>query len=122
VVATNDPVSSVKFFKIIVDAFIEKIAKIGDYKGGIFEPCNLYFATMETTGWGILHLHCLVWITGNVGIQNLWDCIAKDAEFAALIIKYMEDITWQSLSIIEDKEEESSMELLLKKKVNSEIM
>ena len=50
VAATNDPVSSVKFFKIIVDAFIEKIAKIGDYKGGIFEPCNLYFATMETTG------------------------------------------------------------------------
>ena len=92
-VATNDPVSSAKFFKIIVDAFIEKIAKIGDYKGGIFGPCDSYFATTETTGRGALHLHCLVWIMGNVGIQNLRDRIAKDAEFAALIIEYMEDIT-----------------------------
>src|SRR5947208_16242076 len=35
VAATNDPVSSARFFKIDVDAFIEKIAKIGDNGGGI---------------------------------------------------------------------------------------
>ena len=49
-IITNNLVLLVKFFKIIVDAFIEKIVKIGDYKGGIFGPCDSYFVTTETTG------------------------------------------------------------------------
>ena len=59
-IITNDPVSAARFFKIIVDAFIKNIVRVGDPKGGIFGPCDSYFATTEASGWGALHLHCLI--------------------------------------------------------------
>src|SRR4051812_43940439 len=70
VAATNDPVSSARFFKIIIDAFIKHMIISGE-EGGIFGPCDSYFATTEASGRGALHFHCLVWITGNVAIHNL---------------------------------------------------
>src|SRR5204862_2666524 len=70
-IVTNDPVSAARFFKIIVDAFIQNIARIGNPKGGIFGPCDSYFATTEASGRGALHLHCLVWLAGNVGLEEL---------------------------------------------------
>ena len=59
-IVTNDPVSAARFFKIIVDAFIQNIARIGNPKGRIFEPCDSYFTITEVSSQGALHLHCLV--------------------------------------------------------------
>src|SRR5437762_2553250 len=106
VAATNDPVSSARFFKIIIDAFINHMIISGE-EGGIFGPCDSYFATTEASGRGALHFHCLVWITGNVGIHNLRSRIVSDLQFAALVIEYMEDMIQQSLNIIDGEEEES---------------
>jgi len=83
ITATNDPVTVARFFKIIVDAFISQIVKMGSREGGIFGPCDAYFGTTEASGRGALHLHCLIWIAGNVGIGNLQERIASGDEFAA---------------------------------------
>ena len=115
--ATNDPVSSARFFKIIIDAFINHMIISGE-EGGIFGPCDSYFATTEVSGRGALHFHCLVWITDNVGIYNLCSRIVSDPQFAALVIEYMEDMIQQSLNIIDSEEEES--ELLLERIVRPE--
>src|SRR5436305_4761067 len=102
ITATNDPVSVARFFKIVVDAFISQIVKVGSREGGIFGPCDAYFGTTEASGRGALHLHCLIWIAGNVGIRNLQERIASDDEFAASIIRYMEDVIKQSLNAVDE--------------------
>ena len=50
ITATNDPVSVARFFKIVVDAFISQIVKVGSREGGIFGPCDAYFGTTEASG------------------------------------------------------------------------
>ena len=59
-IVTNNPVSATRFFKIIVDTFIQNIARIGDPKNEIFGPCDSYFATTEVSDWGVLYFHYLV--------------------------------------------------------------
>jgi len=102
IIVTNDPVSATRFFKIIVDAFIQNIARIGDPKGGIFGPCDSYFATTEASGRGALHLHCLVWLAGNVGLEELSRRMGEDESFSALVIAYLEEIIVQSMDVIND--------------------
>ena len=109
-IITNDPVSAARFFKIIVDAFIKNIVRVGDPKGGIFGPCDSYFATTEASGRGALHLHCLIWLAGNVGLEELSKRMGEDEQFSALVIAYLEEIIVQSLNIMDDKGDEPLLE------------
>ena len=49
ITAINDPVSVVRFFKIVVNAFISQIVKVGSREGEIFRPCDTYFETTEVS-------------------------------------------------------------------------
>ena len=50
IIITNDPVSVVKFFKIVMDLFIQNIVRIGDKKDGIFGSCDSFYVTVEVSG------------------------------------------------------------------------
>ena len=100
IIATNDPVSVAKFFKIVVDSFIQNIVRIGDKKGGIFGPCDSFYATVEASGRGALHLHCLIWMTGNIGLEELGVKMRQDEEFSNSVISLLEQIIVQSLEIM----------------------
>ncbi len=43
----------------------------GQTAGGLFGPILNYFATVETNGCGILHLHRLVWLRGVSHLATL---------------------------------------------------
>ena len=94
VAATKDPVSAARFFKLVVDAFFKHVVRIDSESGGIFGPCDSYFATTEASGRGALHLHCLVWLTGNTGFGNLRERIATDEKFVLSVncIDYLHTI------------------------------
>ena len=101
IIATNDPVSVAKFFKIVVDSFIQNIVRIGDKKGGIFGPCDSFYATVEASGRGALHLHCLIWMMGNIGLEELGVKMRQDEEFSNSVISLLEQIIVQSLEIMD---------------------
>ena len=45
----------------------------------------------------MLHLHALVWVTGNVAFRTLCDQIQNNGDFANRMIQYLESIILQSI-------------------------
>jgi hypothetical protein len=60
--------------------------------GTIFGEVSTYFGVVETNGRGMLHLHCLVWLAGNLDFFNLREKMLSDPEFACQMIDYLDSI------------------------------
>ncbi len=74
----RDPVSAALFFKIQIDAFFKHLVRIN--KTGCFGKISNYFATVETNGRGMLHLHGLLWFHANLRLPHLLDDIKEEKE------------------------------------------
>ena len=53
---------------------------------------STYFGAVETNGCGMLHLHCLVWLAGNLDFFDLKRKMLDDPEFAGQMIEYLDSI------------------------------
>lgn len=60
--AIMNPVAVTTFFHIICNAIFMSLLAIGQLDGGFLRPISNYFATVETNGHGMLHLHCFVFL------------------------------------------------------------
>ncbi len=79
--ATINPVATAKVFHIIYDAIFMSLFGAGSTAGGLFGQISNYFATVETNGCGMLHLHCLVWLKGISHLATLRSQIQSNIEF-----------------------------------------
>jgi hypothetical protein len=61
---------------------LEALICPGEDKMGIFGEVSTYFGEVETNGGGMLHLHCLVWLAGNLDFFNLRKKMLEVPEFA----------------------------------------
>jgi hypothetical protein len=59
------------FFDKVCTGVLEALICPGEDKMGIFGEVSTYFGAVETNGRGMLHLHCLVWLAGNLDFFNL---------------------------------------------------
>lgn len=64
---------------------------------GILGDVSNYFGVVESNGRGMLHLHTLVWLRGNLGFSQLRDRILMDQDFAGRMIRFLESIIVHSL-------------------------
>ena len=66
-------------------------------------PAELEFwdrsAWLKQNGRGILHLHALVWLSGNLGFSTLRDRVLQDESFASRMIYYLESIIMYSIDL-----------------------
>jgi hypothetical protein len=95
--ATSNPVAVAQFFHHTCKALFDELLCSNTGKMGIFGQVSNHFGVVETNGRGMLHLHALVWVTGNVEFNILRDRISEDKSFAERMIKYLENIIIQSL-------------------------
>ena len=61
-----NPVAVAQFFHHICTGMFDALLAAGKERSGIFGEVSNYFGVVETNGRGMLHLHSLIWLTGNL--------------------------------------------------------
>src|SRR5271170_2755667 len=88
--ANMNPAAIAVFFHKVCTGVLEALISPGEGEMGIFGEVSTYFGVVETNGRGMLHLHCLVWLTGNLDFFNLREKMLNDPGFAHQMIDYLE--------------------------------
>ena len=97
-IATSNPVAVAQFFNHICKAIFNGLLQSNTGRIGIFGQVANHFGVVETNGRGMLHLHALVWLTGNLAFSDLRDRILQDRDFANRMIRYIESIIVESIN------------------------
>jgi hypothetical protein len=100
--ATMNPAAVAQFFYTVCSGIFEALLQANSGECGILGHISNYFGVVETNGRGMLHLHCLVWLTGNIGFHDLRTRLQDDAEFAARMINYLQAIIKTSIDMAID--------------------
>lgn len=96
-VATSNPVAVAEFFHHVCEAVLHGLLSGNDDTEGVLGDISNYFGVVESNGRGMLHLHALLWVRGNLAFANLRDRLLNDTEFSARLIRYLERIIIQSI-------------------------
>ncbi|KAJ5367173.1 hypothetical protein N7541_001114 [Penicillium brevicompactum] len=94
---TSDPVAVARFFHCTCKAVLDGLLGSKPADMGILGDVSNYFGVVESNGRGMLHLHTLVWMRGNLGFNQLRDRILADSHFADRMIKFLESVIMHSL-------------------------
>jgi hypothetical protein len=97
--ATSNLVAVAQFFHHTCKAIFDGLLGSNTGRIGILGQVANHFAVVETNGRGMLHLHALVWLTGNLEFSTLRDRVLRDGAFASRMIRYVESIIVQSLDL-----------------------
>jgi hypothetical protein len=95
--ATSNPVAVAEFFHHICKAILNGLFATNTGRIGILGDLSNHFAVVETNGRGMLHLHGLAWVKGNLAFTSLRDRLLQDSDFAARMIRYLESIIAQGV-------------------------
>jgi hypothetical protein len=90
--AISDPVSSAIFFHREISLFFEHYVKVGEES--VFGRISQYFGAVETNERGALHVHGLLWLQGNMGLNSVLTdvCGEEGASYRSSIIEYIDSV------------------------------
>lgn len=97
--ATSDPVAVAQFFHHTCKGVFNGLLGTSTGRVGILGQVEDHFAVVETNGRGMLHLHALIWLTGNLAFSTLRDRLLQDKPFASRMIRYLETVIVQSIEV-----------------------
>ncbi|KAJ5742359.1 uncharacterized protein N7511_011545 [Penicillium nucicola] len=89
-VATSNPVAVADFFHCVCQAILRGLLATNCNHVGVLGNLSNHYGVVETNGRGMLHMHALLWVRGNLAFTSLRDRLLKDSEFAARMIRYLE--------------------------------
>ena len=90
--ATSNLVAVAQFFNHICKGIFKGLLRSYTGQIGILGEVSNHFGVVETNGRGMLHLHALIWLTGNVAFESLRHRLLQDSTFANRMIRYLEAI------------------------------
>ncbi|CRG92819.1 hypothetical protein PISL3812_09888 [Talaromyces islandicus] len=94
---TSNPVAVAEFFHHTCDAVLDGLLASGRGGTGILGDVSNHYGVVDTNGRGMLHLHAIVWLRGNLAFSALRNRILDDADFATRMIRYLESIIIQGI-------------------------
>ena len=97
--ATSNPVAVAQFFNHVCKAIFDGLIQSHTGRIGILGQVANHYGVVETNGRGMLHLHALIWLEGNLEFNNLRDRLLQDGDFARRVIRYLESIIVQSINL-----------------------
>jgi hypothetical protein len=95
--ATSNPVAVALFFHGVCTAVLDGLFASGSDHVGILGDVSNHYGVVETNGRGMLHLHAMVWLKGNLSFANLRSRVLADADFATRLLHYLESVIIQSV-------------------------
>ena len=84
--ATSNPVAVAQFFDHICKGVFDDLLHSHTGQMEILGQVSNHYEVVETNGHEMLHLHALVWLTGNIALNSLRDQILQDDHFANRVI------------------------------------
>ena len=101
--ANMNPAAITVFFHKVCTGILKVLVSPGESEIRIFSKVSTYYMVVKTNGHGMLHLHCLVWLAGNLDFFNLREEMLNDAEFASQMIDYLDSIISEYIDACESK-------------------
>lgn len=98
IIATINLVIVVKFFEVTYINIFHQLLNNKSYKSGLLGPVSTNFRIVETNGWGILHLWCLVWLQRAYHLSNICEQLKLNAKYTIDIVKFIDRIICFSIS------------------------
>ena len=98
-IVTSNPVAVALFFNHVCKALFNGLLGTNTGRIGILGEVTNHYGVVETNGRGMLHLHTLVWLTGNIAFSSLRNRLLQDSAFAARMIRYLETVIVQSIHL-----------------------
>ncbi|KAJ6087103.1 hypothetical protein N7467_006017 [Penicillium canescens] len=95
--ATSNLVAVASFFYCVCTAVLEGLFASGRDHTGILGDVSNHYSVVETNSRGMLHLHAIVWLKGNLEFANLRSRVLTDADFASRVLQYLESVIIQSV-------------------------
>ncbi|KAJ5215209.1 uncharacterized protein N7498_001616 [Penicillium cinerascens] len=93
--ATSNPVAVASFFHHVCTAVLEGLFASGSDHIGILGDISNHYGVVETNGRGMLHLHAMVWLKGNLAFADLRSHVLADIDFATRVLCYLESVIIQ---------------------------
>lgn len=90
--ATMNPVAMAKFFYIICKGVLLSLFTSGSCDRGLLEPVSIYFGKVKTNSYGMLYLHCLVWLKEVSHLPTLCTKIQGNEDFCVGLLTVLEHI------------------------------
>ena len=78
--ATSNPVAIAQFFNHTCKAIFDGLLQSSTGRPGILGQVSNHFGVVETNGRGMLHLHALIWLTGNLAFSTLRERLLEDRD------------------------------------------
>ena len=107
--ANMNPAAIAVFFHKVCTGVLEALISPAEGEIGIFGEVSTYFGVVETNGRGMLYLHCLIWLVGNLDFFDLRGKLLNDPEFARQMIDYLESIISEHIDAYETDERSDPM-------------
>ena len=109
--ANMNPVAVAQFFHQICTGVFDALLATGTDRIGILGQVSNYFGVVETNGRGMLHLHALIWLAGNLEFFTLRDRLQRDPIFAGNMIHYLNSIIKCSIDLAAENLEDERARL-----------
>lgn len=97
--ATANPVAITQFFHHTYKGIFDSLLGSNTGRVGILGQVANHFRAVKINGRGILHLHALVWLRGNLEFATLRDRVLRDKPFALRIVQYLESVVVHSIDL-----------------------
>ncbi|KAJ5215235.1 uncharacterized protein N7498_001642 [Penicillium cinerascens] len=96
--ATSNPVAVASFFHSVCTAILDGLFASGRDRTGILGDVSNHYGVVETNSRGMLHLHAIMWLKGNLSFTNLRSRVLADAKFTTRVLHYLESVIIQSIN------------------------
>ena len=84
-------VTVTQFFYIICVAMIDHLMA-SERQDGLLGPISHHYSIVETNGRSILHLYCMLWLSGNLGLADLRTRLLEDENYTTWMITDLDTI------------------------------
>jgi hypothetical protein len=97
-IAISNPVAVAEFFHCVCRGVLRGLLATSTDQAGILGDLSNHYGVVETNGRGMLHMHALLWLRGNLAFDTLRDRLLNDSDFATHMIRYLEATITQSIN------------------------
>src|SRR6202046_1238860 len=109
--AKMNPAAIAVFFDKVCTGVLEALIRPAGGETGILGEVSTYFGAVETNGRGMLHLHCLVWLAGNLGFFDFRSKMLNDPEVARQMVDYLDSVIAEHIDPCENDGRSSEMSI-----------
>ncbi len=90
--ATMNFIVVTTFFHETCRGIFNYLLRVRSRDSSFFGHASVYFRTVETNGWSILYLHCLVWLKERSSFSDLCRNIADKDRFKTRLLLFLDQV------------------------------